>query len=37
MINGRQKEHVATFNERLMLGRDFSEQDARLDTVGKPP
>jgi hypothetical protein len=37
MINGRQKEHVATFNERLVLGWDFGKQDARLDIVGKPP
>jgi len=37
MINGRQKEHIAAFNERLMLGRDFGEYDARFDIVGKPP
>jgi hypothetical protein len=37
MINGRHKEHVAAFNERLMLGRDFAEHDTRFDIVGKPP
>jgi len=37
MIHGRQKEHIAAFNERLMLRRDFVEYDARLDIVGKPP
>jgi hypothetical protein len=37
MINGRQKEHVAAFNERLMLGLDFGEHYARFDIVGKPP
>ena len=37
MINGRQKEHVAAFNERLMLGRDFGEHHARFNIVGKPP
>jgi hypothetical protein len=37
MINARQKEHVAAFNERLMLGREFGEHHARFDIVGKPP
>jgi hypothetical protein len=37
MVYGRQKEHVARFNERLVFGRDFGEHHARFDIVGKPP
>src|ERR1051326_1786022 len=37
MIDGRQKEHVAAFDERLVLGRDFREHYACFDIVGKTP
>ena len=36
MINGRQKEHIAAFDERLVLWRDFGEHYARFDIVSKP-
>jgi len=36
VIDRRQKEHVAAFDERFVLRGNFGEHDARLGIVGKP-
>ena len=37
VIDSRQKKHVSTFDERLMLRRNFGKHQTFFDIVSKPP